>query len=57
MLLYLPLGPMVTATASASVFTPFNISARTSPPNLSRDHDDDNGDNTYDDDHTNNALG
>ena len=31
---HLPLGPMVTATASAKTFTPFNMSARTSPPNL-----------------------
>merc|ERR1719225_621160 len=31
---FLPLGPIVTATASAKTFTPLNISARTSPPNL-----------------------
>ena len=49
MLLYLPLGPMVTAAASASVFTPFNISARTSPPNLSGGRDDNKGDDTQDD--------
>ena len=30
------MGPIVTATASAKTFTPFNISALTSPPNLER---------------------